>query len=116
MELRVCPECDRAFYSLHDGDVVACPHCGYILHDRRRSKRVHKEIVFTFSAGGRTVTAKLQDYSTNGMKIIYTGDALDLESLLDIDIEEINIHGTAKAVWDRRITKSTHSTGLKILQ
>ena len=115
MELRVCPECNKAFYALHDSEVVACPHCGFILHDRRRNKRMHKELEFAFSAGGKTVTAKLQDYSLNGMKIAYTGAALDVESLLDIDIDEINIHGKARAVWTKKVSKSVASIGLKLL-
>lgn len=115
MELRVCPECDRVFYSLHDSDVVACPHCGFILHDRRRSKRVHKELDCRFLLEGHVVRARLQDYSTDGLRMVYNGQALKADTVIDVEIEGLDVHRPAKTVWSTKISKHSASAGLRLL-
>lgn len=115
MELRVCPECNKAFYSLHDSEVVACPHCGFILHDRRRTKRVTKEIDCCFSVEGELVRAKLQDYSKDGLRVVYSGHALGVDTVFDVEVEDLDVHRPAKAVWAKKISKSQFSVGLKLL-
>ncbi len=115
MELRVCPECDRVFYSLHDSDVVACPHCGFILHDRRGALRTKKEINFTISLEGENIPVKLIDYSVDGLKIVCKGRDIKTDTFLDVDIKALGIHKTAKTVWSKKVSGSLSSVGLKLL-
>ncbi|HXI09382.1 MAG TPA: PilZ domain-containing protein [Thermodesulfobacteriota bacterium] len=115
MELRVCPECNKAFYARRAGEVVACPHCGFVLYDRRRKKRVLRELAFYFSMEGRVVQATLRDYSKDGLRIAYEGDALRPDAVIDISIDELDIHRHAQPVWSKKMSKSTVSAGLKLL-
>lgn len=115
MEIRVCPECDRAFYSLPDSDVVACTHCGFIAFDRRGAKRVHKEVDCRFLLEGRLVRARLQDYSAGGLRMVYTGEALKADTVLDVEVEGLDVHRTAKTVWSMKISKHSVSAGLRLL-
>lgn len=115
MELRVCPECDRAFYSLHDSDMVTCIHCGFIVYDRRGPKRVHKAFDCRFLLEGRLVRARLQDYSTNGLRMVYTGQALKADTVLDVEVEGLDVHRLAKIVWSKKLSKGSVSAGLRLL-
>lgn len=115
MELRVCPECNKALYSLHDSDVVACPHCGFVLHDRRGALRIKKEINFTISLEGEDVPVKLVDYSAGGLKIVCKGRHIKTDTFLDVDIDALGIHKTAKAVWTKKAPGSSSSVGLKLV-
>jgi DNA-directed RNA polymerase subunit RPC12/RpoP len=38
MEIRVCPECDRAFYTAAVEYPPPCPHCGHELLNRRKQE------------------------------------------------------------------------------
>jgi len=115
MELRVCPECDKAFYSPHDSEVVACPHCGFVLHDRRRARRIHRELDCRFLLEGRVVSAILQDYSANGLRMVYEGQALEADTLLDVEVEGLAVHRPARTVWSVKISKAKASAGLRLL-
>lgn len=115
MELRVCPECNKAFYARRVGEIVACPHCGFILYDRRRKKRVRRELAFYLSMEGRVVQATLRDYSKDGLRIAYEGKAPRPDTVLDISIDELDIHRHAQPVWSKKMSKSTVSAGLKLL-
>jgi len=115
MEIRVCPECDRAFYSLRSSDVVACSHCGFVLFDRRGAKRVHKEFDCRFLLAGQVVRAKLQDYSADGLRMVYTGQALEANTVLDVEVDGLDVHRPAKTVWSMKISKDSASAGLRLL-
>jgi len=115
MELRVCPECDRAFYSLHDSDMVTCTHCGFIVYDRRGALRTKKEVDCTIALEGENIPAKLIDYSVNGIKIVCRGHDIKADTFLDVDIKALGIHKMAKSVWSKRVTRSSSSVGIKLL-
>jgi len=115
MEIRVCPECNKAFYSLRESDVVACSHCGFIMHDRRGALRTKKEVDCTIGLEGESIRVKLVDYSVNGIKIVCRGCYIKADTFLDVDIKALGIHKMAKAVWSKMVTSSSSSVGLKLL-
>lgn len=115
MEIRVCPECDKAFYSPRVSDVVACSHCGFIMFDRRGSKRVHKEFDCRFLLDGQVVSARLQDYSADGLRMVYTGKALKADTVLDVEVEGLDVHRPARTVWSMKISRHSASAGLRLL-
>lgn len=115
MEIRVCPECKKAFYAPNDSESLSCPHCGYIFIDRRSKGRLHKDIKLVFSINGKKIPAKLRDYSDGGARVVYKGRALRANDTLELEIEKLKIRRTAKAVWSIKLSSSLSSTGLKFL-
>ena len=112
--LRVCPRCLKAFYA-HAGQDIACPKCGYVFFERRYGDRVGLEFDFVITLQGRTIAARLKDYSDGGIKMVYKGAAIGKDTVVDLDIEEIGLHQRAKAVWSGSLHGST-STGLAFLK
>jgi predicted RNA-binding Zn-ribbon protein involved in translation (DUF1610 family) len=114
MELRVCPECKKAFYTAAVEYPPPCPRCGHVLLDRRTQERKATTTNFTFLVEGKKRSATLLDFSKEGARIIYGGKTFPVNSVMDLSIDKLNIHGTAKAVWTKKIdSKST--TGLKFI-
>jgi ribosomal protein S27AE len=111
---RVCPGCNGAFYATTGAQSLSCPRCGYVVLDGRPAKRIKTEIPLTFYSGGRSTPVRLVDYSEGGLRIAYKGKALEVNSLIALDIEKLNIHGTAMAVWTRKISGAI-STGFRII-
>lgn len=100
---------------MHDSDVVACPHCGQILHDRRNKERIKKELEFTFFFKGEGQSARLSDYSEGGVKMVYEGKPLEVDTVLDVEIKELDIRRPARTVWSKKLSNSSASTGLRLL-
>lgn len=115
MELRVCPECDKAFYAPIEEDYINCPHCGFVLLERRTSKRFSKKLDFTFTFNGNKVPAKLEDYSADGIRAHYKGQGLSVKTMLDLNIDELDIHRRAKAIWTKKLSGSISMSGFKLL-
>lgn len=116
MEIRVCPGCSKAFYAARDGESLICPHCGFVLYDRREKTRQFREVRFTFLINGEKIPATVKDYSKDGVKIVLKGSrALKVNELYSLHIDELNIHTTAKAVWTRKMPRSGFSAGLRLL-
>ncbi len=115
IEYRVCPECSRAFYAFNSVESLSCPHCGYILLDRRSGERIKKRADFFLLLKGEKVAAELEDYSEGGMRIVYEGEPLNPRAVVDVDIDELDIHGHAQAVWSKKIHGSKCSIGLKLI-
>lgn len=113
MEIRVCPDCDKAFYALRDAIHLVCHHCGYMLLDRRSNDRTASNLDFTFTYRGKSIKARLKDYSESGLRILYRGRALQVESVLDIKLNKLGIHSTAKAVWTGSVSRSLYSSGFR---
>ncbi len=111
---RVCPECNGAFYATSGARSLACPRCGYVVLDGRPAKRTKTDMPLTFSFGGKSMPVKLVDYSEGGLRIAYKGKALEVNTLIGLDIEKLNIRGTALAVWTRKISGAV-STGFRII-
>ncbi len=116
MEIRVCPDCDKAFYALCDAIHLVCHHCGYMLMDRRVKERTTSNLDFTFTYGGKSIKARVKDYSESGLRIFYRGSSLKVDSVLDMKLDGLNIHSTAKAVWTRSVSRSLYSSGFKFIR
>jgi predicted RNA-binding Zn-ribbon protein involved in translation (DUF1610 family) len=115
MDIRVCPECKKAFYTAAVEHPPPCPRCGHVLLDRRTQERKATATNFTFFIEGKKRSATLLDFSKEGARIIYSGKTFPVNSVLDLSIDELNIHGTAKAVWTMKLTNSRSTTGLKFI-
>ncbi len=103
MGIRVCPWCTKAFYTQRDVGYTICPHCEHILHDERKEARVKKSIDFTFRVKGVNRPAKTVDYSKDGIRIVYKGEILPVDTVIKIKINELNINRKAKVVWIKEI-------------
>lgn len=115
MELRVCPDCQKAFYSSPEGESVLCPHCGFVLLEKRLHKRTRKVLDFFFSYHGKKHGARLEDYSDSGVRAVYTGPGVDPDTVLEFDIDELDIHGKVRAVWTRELGKSRAESGFMLI-
>jgi hypothetical protein len=115
MEIRVCPQCNKAFYASPDAECLVCSHCGHVIYDRRRKERVEKELDFNIPFKGRPLPAKLMDYSEGGLKAVYKGGLLKVDTVFDLDIGELDIHAEVKTVWTKKVSKSVYASGFKFL-
>jgi len=118
MKPRICPECQKAFYPPPDERGVLCSHCGHILYEARDGTRVrpsNRSLSFTLTLPGAQVEASIKDYSPSGLRITYSGAEMDIDSILNVDIDELGIHAPARAVWTKRISSSSFSAGLRLL-
>jgi hypothetical protein len=103
MGIRVCPLCNKAFYTQRNEGYTVCPHCEYTLYDKRREVRVNKSIDFTFRVKGVKRPAKTVDYSKDGIRIVYKGETLPVDTVVKININELTINRKAKVVWIKEI-------------
>ncbi len=112
--LRVCPKCQKVYFELDGGEYHYCPHCGFTLSDRRDRQRIKKEVDFVITLkDGVKLKARLKDYSAFGIKLESRGKILKMNAVLDVDIDELNIHRTGKAVWIKKTSKEKAQSGLK---
>jgi len=115
IEIRICPQCAKAFYMPIDDKRVVCIYCGYVLFDGRGAQRTEKEVSFTISLEGENIATKLEDYSEDGLKIVCRGHAIEKDTFVNIDIKALGIHKIAKAIWSKKVSRSLFSAGLKLL-
>ncbi len=116
LSVRICPECELAFYARVDGSLI-CPHCRYAFIERRGARRSCREADITILFKGRKVRAKLKDYSARGARVVFRGVAggMDTDSEVEIDICELRIRRKARAVWLREVEGSCVSAGFTLL-
>ena len=115
MEIRVCPDCDKAFYALRDTVNLVCHHCGYSLLDRRIKERTLCNLDFTFTHKDKSIKATLKDYSESGARIVYKERSLPVDSILEITLDKLRIDSPVKTVWTRSISRSLYSSGFKFI-
>lgn len=113
--IRVCPECERAFYAL-DEESAVCTFCGIPVVDRRGGDRVRTKVRFLMNMIGHMVPAKVEDYSGSGVLLAYNGKPLDRDLVVDLDIRELAIKVKARAVWSRTLKGNMSYTGFKFIQ
>lgn len=115
MNLRICPECSKAFFMSLLDSPARCPHCGVFLADRRTRKRERKVCPATFSIKGYILRAKTTDYSGRGAGIIFVGRNLEKGTVIDVTIGELIIKKPARMVWAKKGSGSIISAGIEIL-
>lgn len=113
--IRVCPQCERAFYSL-DEDDAACTYCGTPVTERRGGGRVRTKVRFLCNMIDHLVPAKVEDYSRTGIKLAYTGQPIDINSIVELDISELALKVKARAVWSRTMKGNRSFTGFAFIQ
>ncbi len=115
IEHRVCPNCNKVFYASTGAESLSCPHCGYVLLDRRGLERIEADMEIAFTLGDERMKARLENYSDGGVRIIYSGGPIAEDAVLGVDIEGLDIHGQARAVWSKKVSASTYASGLKLI-
>jgi len=112
--MRICPQCNRIFYHLGEGSVAICYHCGYNLLGTR-NKRVRVDIVFTFSLKGEKRKATIINYSDSGIGMVYDGETLPVNTMINLKVDELKIQKQAKTVWSKEIRGLKAVTGCRFL-
>jgi len=115
MRLRICPECQKAFFMPFGAERTGCPHCGVYFTDRRASKRVKREFGLRISFNGSVYTARSADLSDNGACVLFSGRQTDADAILDVNIGELRYFRRAAIVWTRQLSKTLAAAGLKLL-
>jgi DNA-directed RNA polymerase subunit RPC12/RpoP len=112
--MRICPQCNRIFYHLREGNVAICYHCGYNLLETRK-KRVRVDIDFTFSLEGKKRKATIINYSDSGIGIVYDGETLPVHTMINLKVDELKIQKQAKTVWTKEVGRLKAVTGCMFL-
>ncbi|MBI5644321.1 MAG: PilZ domain-containing protein [Deltaproteobacteria bacterium] len=115
MQLKVCPECYKAFFIPAGRKSVICTHCYFVFSERRSAERVQRLMDMSFTIDGQMVAAKTIDYSDGGAGIIYKGDFLEKGSIVTISFGG-KLKLAAKAVWSRKVSRTLSSAGLSLLK
>ncbi|MEK6531544.1 MAG: PilZ domain-containing protein [Deltaproteobacteria bacterium] len=112
--LRVCPKCQKVYFEMDGEEFHYCPHCGFSLSDRRDRLRIKKEVDFVITLkDGAKIKARLKDYSAFGIRLECNGKTIKMNAVLDVEIDDLNIHRTGKAVWTKKTAKAKAQSGLK---
>ena len=117
VELRVCPECNKAFFKGLDRGYAICSHCRYVLWDQRGEERTEGEIEASFFIEGREVPVRLADFSSSGLKVVFASllESLPDSAILDVNVDELGLHQPAETVWQKKAGKKAVVVGLKLL-
>jgi len=115
IEHRICPRCIKVFFAFTEAESLACPYCGYVLLDRRAMDRIEAGMDVVFTLGEEKIPARLQNYSDGGVRIVYSGAPLKEDIVLGVDIDGIEVHGYARAVWSKQVSGTTYTSGLKLI-
>ena len=115
MSLRICPDCHKAFYIADAEYCPPCPKCGYVLVEQRALDRITQKSDFTIIINEEKRAAAMLDFSPNGARITYEGDALPVDTLLDFNVARLNINRPAMAVWTKQVGTGRPQSGLRLL-
>jgi len=114
IEIKVCQHCHKAFYSIPSESPSPCVHCGSIFKPRA-SDRVKVEIDLTFRFKGKDREATVKDYSSGGAMIVYPGESLPVNAMLDFAVDALAINRPAVTVWTKKTAGSFNVSGLHLL-
>jgi len=115
MSLRICPDCHKAFFMADTEYCPPCPKCGYVLVEQREQNRVMQKSDFTITIEEEKRAAKTLDLSPNGARIAYEGSALPVDTVLDFNVDRLNINRPAMAVWTKQTGMGRAQSGLRLL-
>ncbi|MEE9542649.1 MAG: PilZ domain-containing protein [Thermodesulfobacteriota bacterium] len=99
MDMRICPDCKKAFYFFKNQKPYSCTHCGYFFVDKRQHKRIEKKAGCVFVLDGIKHEGVTKDYSFGGACVEYAGEAIAEDAFLDFESNMLGLHVPAKAVW-----------------
>ncbi|MFQ5432911.1 MAG: hypothetical protein ACE5EN_10445, partial [Nitrospinota bacterium] len=69
----------------------------------------------TFTVDEEKRQAIVRDLSVDGARIAYKGYAIPIETILDFNLDRLNIHRPAMAVWTKQHDPKTSQSGLRLL-
>jgi len=115
MSLRICPDCHKAFFMADAEYCPPCPKCGYVLVEQRRQDRITQTSDFIIIINEEKRAAKTLDLSPNGARITYEGGALPVDTVLDFNVDRLNINRPAMAVWTKQTGMGRSQSGLRLL-
>lgn len=110
---RVCPSCGKAFIWFVETP-LSCPYCGYLPRDKRGEGRTALERTFELKLGKKKFTANLLDYSASGVRLSCP-ERIGMDTLVSIDITELGIHRSARAVWTLSILPGVAMAGFEFI-
>lgn len=115
MDMRICPDCNKAFYFLKDQKPYSCTHCGYFFVDKRQHKRIEKSAGCVFIYEGIKREGVTKDYSFGGACIEFIGEPISEDTFLDFESNTLGLHVPARAVWSVSMPSKGILMGLKFL-
>ncbi len=115
MDMRICPDCNKAFYYLKDKEPSSCTHCGYFFGNKRQFKRIDKRADCVFTYEGIKHDGLTKDYSLGGACIEFAGEPIREDASLDFKSDMLGLHASAKAVWSLMSPSKGILMGLKFL-
>jgi rubredoxin len=110
---RVCPSCGKAFIWFVETP-LACPYCGYLHHEKRGENRTAASRKFVLRLGKKSCQADLLDYSRSGARVSCP-ERIAINTVVSIDIEELDIHRYARAVWTKSPLPGLAMAGFKFI-
>jgi hypothetical protein len=111
VELRICPQCECAFYVAENDYSPICPHCGYVFVERGEERNMTSVEAMIYLRN-RFKSGTVRDLSERGAMIVYLGNLLPVNSSFLIKINEMNLHRKAKVIWAKKIDQSLNATGV----
>lgn len=99
MDMRICPDCNKAFYFLENQKPYSCTHCGYFFVDKRQHKRIERTADCVFFTDGLKLDGVTKDYSFGGACIEYTGEPIARDTTVQFESNMLGLHLSAKSVW-----------------
>ncbi len=114
VEIRVCAECSKAFYTGPDENSPACFYCGYYFIQRSR-ERINTLINFTISIDDKKMPAMVKNYSETGAMILYMGEHLPVNGVIHLKVDSLSLDRAAKTVWSKQIDESKVASGVRLL-
>ena len=116
MDIRICPDCNKAFYVTSEVSFPVCHYCGHALPEKRWQERIPAEIDCAFRFKDENWSATLMDFSKGGARIAYEKKYLLVGNIVDINVEKIDNHTSATAVWTKKQESGAKvETGLKFI-
>lgn len=116
-----CPGCKKDSYSASVEAFKPCPYCGILFSgkygtEKRKVRRLKKEIPFIFSYNGQHLEANTLDISEKGLSIkIFGKPSLPVGDIMELNVKDFIVKAQVMWVFNNPDT-SMALTGLKILE
>lgn len=116
-----CPGCKKDSYSASVEAFKPCPYCGILFSgkygtEKRKVRRLKKEVPFIFSYNGQYLEASTLDISEKGLSIkIFGKPSLPVGDIMELNVKDFLVKAQVMWVFNNPDT-SMALTGLKILE